>query len=405
VATENTIVEYPIITDDTGRAIAGALQAMAHDKVAALKTNWDGLARMSRDGLAPYVLGIGDQITSQWTDPDGGTAYDVANDVCHFPAELELQDGEKLPGTILQWHYTLPFGTQFDQKEAFWYCEAALAAGTYNLTMGASWGTNVVKGKTYQFTLAKDVPKGGVLAGMEYAPDRDPGTWQVKSYKTVSDADSIETVGMSEGAQGTSLGTIGTKPDGNMNSIYRCAYGYNRWSQSALRQYLNGKGTNWWKPQNKWDRPPEYVGKHGFLDGIPEAELAVMRRVKVVTGVPYCEEGTDSEPVLDTTYDLVFLPSLEEHFLALGESGMKGKEGEAWEYWARVAQSPTPLALWQTWPQLITYAINGKTSPQSVWTRSAYRNSGGYTFIVGTSGTVYDRSARYALRCAPARAI
>ena len=100
MATENTIVEYPIITDDTGRAIAGALQAMAHDKVAALKTNWDGLARMSRDGLAPYVLGIGDQITSQWTDPDGGTAYDVANDVCHFPAELELQDGEKLPGTI-----------------------------------------------------------------------------------------------------------------------------------------------------------------------------------------------------------------------------------------------------------------------------------------------------------------
>ena len=65
MATENTIVEYPIITDDTGRAIAGALQAMAHDKVAALKTNWDGLARMSRDGLAPYVLGIGDQITSK----------------------------------------------------------------------------------------------------------------------------------------------------------------------------------------------------------------------------------------------------------------------------------------------------------------------------------------------------
>ena len=190
-----------------------------------------------------------------------------------------------------------------------------------------------------------------------------------------------------------------------MNSIYRCAYGYNRWSQSALRQYLNGKGTNWWKPQNKWDRPPEYVGKHGFLDGIPEAELAVMRRVKVVTGVPYCEEGTSNEPVLDTTYDLVFLPSMEEHFLALGESGMKGKEGEAWEYWARVAQSPTPLALWQTWPQLITYAINGKTSPQGVWTRSAYRYYGYYTFIVYSSGYVSSGYAQYASRCAPARAI
>ena len=130
-----------------------------------------------------------------------------------------------------------------------------------------------------------------------------------------------------------------------------------------------------------------------------------MRRVKVVTGVPYCEEGTDSEPVLDTTYDLVFLPSLEEHFLALNESGMKGKEGEAWEYWARVAQSPTPLALWQTWPQLITYAINGKTSPQGVWTRSALRGYGLSAFFVYTSGYVSDNGAQGALRCAPARAI
>ena len=130
-----------------------------------------------------------------------------------------------------------------------------------------------------------------------------------------------------------------------------------------------------------------------------------MRRVKVVTGVPYCEEGTANEPVLDTTYDLVFLPSLEEHFLALNESGMKGKEGEAWEYWARIAQSPTPLALWQTWPQLITYAINGKTSPQDVRARSAYRHDGNSTFIVSSSGAVGYSHAQYGHRCAPARAI
>ena len=128
-----------------------------------------------------------------------------------------------------------------------------------------------------------------------------------------------------------------------------------------------------------------------------------MRRVKVVTGVPYCEEGTANEPVLDTTYDLVFLPSLEEHFLALNESGMKGKEGEAWEYWARIAQSPTPLALWQTWTQLITYAINGKTSPQGVWARSAYRTYG--AFIVYSSGGVGYSNAQNGYRCAPARAI
>ena len=130
-----------------------------------------------------------------------------------------------------------------------------------------------------------------------------------------------------------------------------------------------------------------------------------MRRVKVVTGVNYAEEGTSGEPVLDTTYDYVFLPSLEEHYLATNEAAMKGLEGEAWEYWARVAQSEAPLALWKTWPQLITYAINAKTSPQNLWTRSARRGYGSFTFVVASSGYVYSGNAQTADRCAPARAI
>lgn len=403
----DTIVEYPIITDDTGRAIAGALHALAHDKVASSKMDMDSLARMSRDGLAPYVLGIGDQIVTKWTDPDGGTEYEVPSDVAHFPEAVTLQDGEEAPGTVLQWHYTLPFGTQFDEKEAFYYCEEALPAGTYCLTMGINWGNSgyVVSGRTHQFTLTQDVPAGGVLDGLDYAPDRDPATWQVKSYATVDAATPIETVGVTEGSEGTSLGTIGAKPVGNLNSIYRTAYGYNRWSQSALRQYLNGKGTDWWSPQNKWDRPPTYRAKHGFLDGIPAEELAVMRRAKIVTGVAYVEEGTSSQPVLDTTYDYVFLPSLEEHFLAVNEAAMKGLEGDAWEYWMRAAESAVPLPLWQTYPQLITYAINAKTSPQYVWTRSAGRGNGRITFIVTSSGIVGNNNAQSAYRCAPARII
>lgn len=73
--------------------------------------------------------------------------------------------------------------------------------------------------------------------------------------------------------------------------------------------------------------------------------------------------------------------------------------------WERGAQSPTPLALWQTWPQLITYAINGKTSPQGVWARSAGRGFGTSAFRVSASGGVGNYGAQSALRCAPARAI
>ena len=53
----------------------------------------------------------------------------------------------------------------------------------------------------------------------------------------------------------------------------------------------------------------------------------------------------------------------------------------------------------------LTYAINGKTSPQYVWARSAYRYGGHSTFIVTSSGYVSDGSAQGGNRCAPARAI
>ena len=71
----------------------------------------------------------------------------------------------------------------------------------------------------------------------------------------------------------------------------------------------------------------------------------------------------------------------------------------------RAAESSTPLALWQTYPQLITYAINAKTSPQNVWTRSALRSYGYHAFIVASSGYVHGSYAQYAIRCAPARII
>ena len=123
-----TVVQYPIMTDDTGRAIAAALHVMAHDKAEGAVADMATLARMSRDGLGEFLLGIGDKVVTTWTDPDSEQEYDVDNDVVHFPGEVVLQDGETAPGIILQWHYTLPFGTQFDEKEAFYYRDMVIPA-------------------------------------------------------------------------------------------------------------------------------------------------------------------------------------------------------------------------------------------------------------------------------------
>ena len=89
----------------------------------------------------------GDQIILPWTDKATGKTYECPLDVVHF-GDVTLADGETVPGMLVQWHYATPFGVQFNQFQAFKYCEEQLPAGTYNVIIGDTWGNNCVKGKT-----------------------------------------------------------------------------------------------------------------------------------------------------------------------------------------------------------------------------------------------------------------
>jgi hypothetical protein len=321
-------------------------------------------------------------------------------DIVHF-GEVELKDGEKVPGMFLQSHYATPFAVQFDNYEAFYYCEEELAAGTYNLTMGNSWGTNVVSGKTYQFTLEKNVPAGGQLAGFRGAPDQAPSSWKVYSYESKTATTPLETVTVAEGSGGTNLGTLssGTKyADNGINNMQRVAYGYNRWSQSAYRQFLNsvGKAGEWWSPQNNFDRAPDQIAKAGFLTGFEEEFLQVLGTVKVTTNLNTTSDGDIGTQ--ETTYDKIFLPSLEQIYVSPQLAG----EGEYWEYWKRVTGATAPQAQGKTYPERITYAVENHSSAQTVRLRSAYRGYAHYVWIVSSSGLVYNGLAAGAYRCAPA---
>ena len=118
-----------------------------------------------------------------------------------------------------------PFGVQFSAYQAFYYAADGLAAGTYNITIGADWGNNCKKGTTYQFTLTKDVPAGGQLAGLRGAPDNTPDKWRVYSYESNAAIEALETVTLAEGNGGTSLGILITAGNDaeNLNSLQRTA--------------------------------------------------------------------------------------------------------------------------------------------------------------------------------------
>ena len=404
-------VTKPVVLDETAKQVVAQIQ-LQNEILTSLAsginykpTSIKDVLNVVRAGQASKVFQVGDQIIVPWTDITNGQKYEVPLDITSFGTST-LQDGEELPSMTVQWHYATPFGVQFNQYQAFFYATEGLAAGTYYIEIGTTWGDKgyCVAGKKYQFTLTKPVPAGGQLAGFRGAPDQAPSTWKVYSYNNKTAVDAIETVSVTEGSSGTSLGVLRFGGDGKLNCLQRVAYGYNRWSQSAMRQWLNSeKGVGeWWTPQNDFDRCPDQLAtKAGFLTGFDADFLEILRPTKVITALNTVTDTTSSNSVdpLETTYDKIYLPALEQMSI---EPELAG-EGSTWEYWKRASNMTTKMKKWQTYPQIRTFAIENHTSPQYVRLRSADRGYSYYTWYVSSSGGVYyGGTAINAFRCAPA---
>lgn len=401
-------VTKPIILDETGKSMVeligqqnAILQVIASEKSKLFESDIKEIQRLVKNALAQYYLNIGDQINNEWKD--GETTYNVPHDIVRF-SDVELKNGEIVPGMFMQWHFCSPFGVQFDAAEAFYYAETELAAGTYNVIVGENWGRYCKKNEVYQFTLTKPVPAGGQITGFAGMPDKAPENWSVSTYESAESTTPIETVTPSTGSNGTNLGTLTYAGDGKLNSIYRVAYGYNRWSQSAIRQYLNSAAAagQWWNPQNKWDRPPAELASHaGFLAGYSDDFISAIKAVKVRTALNTVTDA--AEGTYEDTYDKIFLPSLEQEFITPQASGI---EGDAWEYWKKAVERSTPTPWGKIFAEgghPVTYAINGKTSAQYVRLRSVYIGNACRTWCVGASGYVYNNGgATGSFRFAPA---
>ena len=379
---DQTLINFP--RETTMQEIAQALQTVAFAQSAKLEniTTWDQISGLVRNGYAQKIFDFGDWINEKWTDTAATKEYEYPWRVNHFE-NVELEDGEIVQGMFLQAHYAHPFGVQFSQARAFLKCPDGLTAGTYNVKLERDWGSNAKANTYWQFTLTKDVPKGGRLSGFIQMPDVASSNWKVISY--AADAiTKLETVPVTSGQDGTALGTLQyATRNGNLNSMQETAYGWNRWKTSALRQYLNSEQAKgkWWTPQDEWDIAPDQLAtKDGFLCGMPADMLKALKTVKVVTYANTVQDGGEA----DITYDRVFLPSLEQLFINPQIAG----EGTVHEYWQRRSGMKTKMQQYQTYPRMISYAVENHTSPQGVRLRSAYRGNANSTWCVSSSGYV-----------------
>lgn len=407
-----SVVTKPMLLDSTGQEIAkllaqqnGYLAMLASGQRPELYKSMKEIANIIRAGTVESnskVFPIGDQIIAPWIDrDDGNKEYQVVWDIInHIP--VTLATGEVVPGMQLQMHKCSAYGIQFDHQQAFMVCPDGLAAGTYNVVFGEKFGDQGANANTsWQFTLTQAVPAGGLLSGFENLPDAATTAFKVKSWATAKDADPIETVTVTAGSEGTNLGTMAlTKAtDGGLNGMHQVAYGHNRWGTSALRQYLNSAGADWFNPLEKFSIRPDQYAKHGFMAGLSEDFLSAIKPVKVVTALSI-SDGSSAES--EDTYDTFSLLANEQ---VNAKPQAAGVEGTLSPYWKEKVGLLKPINYaWEAAPNqsdAFKIAAINSDSPQDIFLRSASRNNSYFIWTLSRKGQVNDKPANNALRFSP----
>lgn len=391
---------------DTANAAAKAVE------LAATGLSGAQMRALVRTGDAPKVLYPGDLITAGWTWE--GTTYPMRMAVAHHYTGAddahplkELGDGRTANCMDLQFIDALPISFPFEPKQAFYNNVDVVSAGQYTFTVSVSavWGTGAfgtVGQFPYTFTLSEDVPKDSQWL---WDAGYSSGLTQIRIYAPYDGA-LLQTVTVSAGSTGTSLGTISSLATGDFNTWVRGCEGSNFWKDSAMRAWLNSDSTDWDSRRTRFTRKHPMAGKPGFLAGLEQSLRDGMASVKVKTE-PHRTDG--AAPV--ETVDLVRLPSSIEHYFNsyLGQStdGFKA-EGVVFDYWKAVAaanNNPDVIAGWNTYAWLI--ARDPNKVARGVFTRSALRNleASSSEGMVNSSGAVDLAGASGGNSCLPVLSI
>lgn len=357
--------------------------------------NWDYIQKIVRMGKAPQYFPIGYEFTTHDSTENTDIIWRV---VGHDT--IKASDEALTHSMVLETKYVYSnsagnyISLQFDAPETLYYAETGLEAGTYNFTLLAGYDETYGGGKTYSFTLTQPVPAGGIIV-FPWEYNQQASETKISTYATQTDTSAIETIGVTEGANGTSLGTA----DGNtlnMNHTHRVRYGSNNYAQSAVKQWLNsneGAGSVW-KLQTKFDRPPSWASSRtGFMAGLPEDFLAAVQPAIVPCRTNSVSEINSLDGTVFTTNQTY---SLEDRFFLLSRPEIYGtwdsaevKDGELLEYYSGLTDA-----------ERIKYDPSG--SARACWLRSPVPGYADRVCHVVTSGALSGNGAYYALAAAPA---
>ncbi len=365
------------------------------DTLTAVNT-WEDIKNAVRLGLGEKLFPVGYEFTTLDADTTQNIIWVVRGHDHHTAANNKLTHTMTLETKNV---YSLSSGAQkavqYDATEAFYYAAEELAAGTYNITIANQAWYTADNGKTFQFELTKALPVGGQLVfAMTYNATLEGKS--VKSYANKTTTTALETVTLTEGSEGTSLGTTnGSSP--NVNHMHRAIFGSNNYAQSAVRQWLNSAAAagSVWTPTNVFDRPASWATSYnGFMHGLPADFLAVVQ-----PAVLACRTNSlfEVESLDGTAFAINQLYSLKaDKFFLLSRPEIFGdwdsasyKDGTQLEYYNGLTAT-----------ERIKRDAAG--TARNAWLRSPYPSYAHTARVVYSDGTLGNGHAYYGNGVAPA---
>ena len=287
--------------------------------------SWGAVQYYVRNGQAPYIFNIGDQLVCN-SDQFGELTWDIIGFDQDIPA-----DSQYTHSMTLQLHTALSDTARDYDSKSFVYCtESDLSAGTYYFY----YSTKVDKStKTYLQLIIEDgitIPTGAKLysttsiTNMSFVSD---------DFATTYWTGKLASKGTTTPTDGTILGEI---------DYYNIAQGGHYYYKDAdIRAFLNGEDEvlSNWTPANNLQIPPAYFNSPGFLYQIDPEFKEVLGPVKKKIYNLHAKEIEEVE-------DLVFLPSGSEVYSThlIGVDGNEINLGEPYDYYKLNSEYSQPMS-------------------------------------------------------------
>ena len=283
--------------------------------------SWQGVQRIVNLGLAQNAFKIGDMLKCNHSKY-GELTWDVIDAT---PERLSLCAHNVIDDL------------QFDEREALYYAENGLSAGTYFFVLEDRPWYEYDAYCAFDFTLNSPVPAGAQLV-LDTAHNGPLNNSHIMVYANAYSSEVLQTATVNKGGyNGTLLGYANGR-EKNLNHIARTTLGSNSYKESAIRQWLNsdGEAGNVWTPQTVFDRPPVWNSTHtGFLNGLDKEFLDV---------VSFAEYDT----LRIKSYGSVEVEKLTDKFMLLSSSEIYApnevgvSEGEVFPYFSQFSNYDSP---------------------------------------------------------------